>query len=168
VDQVVDDYYASERGGASICFGIALLALASGIYGVWTRDDFSRGIGWAVLITCGLLLAASGSYFVSLGASHAKFAALLDMDLTRFLLDEKNHITKAASSLRLVILTEIAIALAGAIVMIVGQTRQSDLIRGVGIGITMVTLLLAIYDSNNRERALNYKQKLLNCEAGIQ
>ena len=32
VGEVVDAYYASERWGAGICFGSALLALGSGIY----------------------------------------------------------------------------------------------------------------------------------------
>jgi hypothetical protein len=168
VGEVVDAYYASERWGVGICFGSALLALGSGIYCTRMGADFLRGIGWSVLVMCGLLLAASGSYFVSLGASHAQCAALLKADLTRFLVDETDHIAKAASSLRLVVLAEIVIALIGAIVMIVGQTHQSDMIRGVGLGITTVALLLAFYDLSNRERALNYKEKLLNFHAGIQ
>jgi len=162
--EVVDGYYMSERRGAGICFGIALLALGSGIYCARTGGEFSRGIGWSVLVMCGLLLAASGTYFVSLGASHAQFAALLRTDLTRFFVDETDHITKAASTLRIVVLAEIAIAFAGSIVAIAGQTRQSDIVRGAGIGITMIALLLAFYDLSNRERALNYKEKLFNKE----
>jgi hypothetical protein len=91
-----------------------------------------------MLVIYGLLLKAR-IYFVSLGASHAEFAALFRAERIHFFVNETDHITKAASSLRLVVLAEIVIALIGAIVM---NRRAGPSVR---------------YDPGSRSREYDYR-----------
>lgn len=160
VDKIASDYYASERRGAVYCFGFALLAIGLSIRLMKTGIDFTEGIGRAMLVLCGLILVASGAYWTSLGKRQAQCTVLLETDQLQFVLEESNHIARAASSLRLVVLAEMSLALGGTVVVILGQIWPVGAIRGMGIGLTAIALLLAFYDSENRERALKYKERL--------
>lgn len=61
---------------------------------------------------------------------------------------------QAIRSFRWVILGEMSIALAGIGLIILGQARGTQVLSGVGAGIALVALVLAFYDTLNRERAM--------------
>ena len=158
--RLVDSYYTSERLGTALCFGLALVILSVGIYLVKTRIGFSNGLGWALLLGSVLILVASGTYFIGLGDNHAKYAKLLATDAPQFFAQETDHMMQAVRSFRWVILGEISIALAAIGLIILGQVRGTQGLSGIGVGIALVALVLAFYDSLNRERAILYRQTL--------
>ena len=157
---LVDGYYTSGRLGAALCFGLALVVLGVGIYLVKTRIGFSNGLGWALLLGSVLILVASGAYFIGLGGNHAKYAKLLATDAPQFFAQETDHMVQAVRSFRWVILGEIGIALAGIGLILLGHVRGTQRLSGIGVGIALVALVLTLYDSLNRERAIIYGQAL--------
>jgi hypothetical protein len=156
--ELVDGYYTSERWGAAVCFSLTLLALGLGIYLVKATASFSHGVGWALLVASVLILVASGVYYASLGSSHATYANLLATDQAQFFAQEIDHVAQAVQSLRWVIFGETCIALAGIGIILIGQFRNAGTLSGIGTGIALAALLLAGYDSLNRERAMAYRQ----------
>jgi hypothetical protein len=156
--ELVDGYYTSERWGSAVCSSLALLALGIGIYVVKAATGFSHGVGWALLVASVLILVASGAYYASLGSSHATYANLLATDQAQFFAQEIDHVTQAVQSLRWVIFGEMCIALAGICITLIGQFRNAQILSGIGTGIALAAVLLAGYDSLNRERAMAYRQ----------
>jgi hypothetical protein len=157
---IVDTYYTGGRLGALVCVGLALLAFGVGVYLVKAKVDFWSGLGWALVVGSALVLVASGAYFIGLGGDHADYTKLLADDAPRFLADERNHMVEAVRSFYWVILGEMGVVLVGIGLVLLGQARGAQVLSGFGAGIALIAVLLALYDSLNRQRATNYQSHL--------
>jgi len=157
---IVENYYAGGRLGVLACCGLALLAGGVGVYLAKAKEDFWCGLGWALLVGSAVVLVASGAYFVGLAGDHAHYSKLLADDAPRFLAEENNHMVQAVRSFYWVILGEMSVVLVGIGLVLLGQARGTQVLSGIGAGIALIAVLLAVYDSLNRQRATNYHDHL--------
>jgi cell division protein FtsW (lipid II flippase) len=160
MSSIVENYYAGGRLGALVCCGLALLAGGVGVYLAKAKVDFWSGFGWALFVGSALVLVAGGAYFVGLGNDHASYSKLLADDAPRFFAEENDHIAQALRSFYWVILGEMSLVVVGIGLILLGQARSTEILSGIGVGIALIAVLLAFYDSFNRQRATSYHDDL--------
>jgi hypothetical protein len=81
-------------------------------------------------------------------------------DAPRFFAEENDHMAHALRSFYWVILGEMSVVLVGIGLLLLGQARSTEVLSGIGAGIALIAVLLAFYDSFNRQRATNYHDDL--------
>ncbi len=152
----MEDYFAAEKAQGLVFLGTGLASLATGGL-LLTRGDGASDA--AVYPTMGIGVAQAVVGAVLLLRTDDQVDALryqLARDPFRFVDDERLRMDRVEATFSIIEIVEIALAVAGASLFVVGEMEDEPALQGIGLSVAAESLLMLGYDYLAASRAHRY------------
>lgn len=161
----LDKYYGSERDAlpATALAGAVVSALGGVLVG--RKSQLSKGLGLPLLIFGGVTEVGTLAYWSQIDAKHSMYASLLNEAPERYRYQELQHLEKMQSNFARSISIDSSVAVAGLGLAVYGAVRGKSFLKGMGIGTLITAAALTGLEIHNRDRSVEYLNKLQSFES---
>lgn len=161
VAEALNQYYDAEKNAQPVLISASIFLLAIAVVFLRQRLSFFSGMGWSIL--GGSLLIGLGALVYSFQVKSQKnaYAGLLRSDPINFCTQEMAHLNRMLDNFRKIIVTDLVIAVLGIGLYLLGTSQRREFMKGFGLGMMGMFLLLTLLENFNRQRGFRYWQKVV-------
>ena len=154
------DYFRGERLGGVGFSSVGASSLIAGGLMLRSSSDFWQGMSYPLLGLGGIQFLVGSVVLYTPGPRMRRFKRQIADVPERYRNEERKRILGVRLTLKLLVVTEIAMAAGGAGMAIYGGVEDRDLLAGIGVGLSVEALLLMVQDTLAKRRAGRYLRAL--------
>jgi hypothetical protein len=160
-------YFWGEKWEGPFFMGVGAAGIVAGSALIAQRDDFMRGAGYPLLIVGAVQALAGGIIFFRTDAQLARLERLLDRSPAGLRETELKRIRRINLQFELLAAAESMLIVGGSITASLGAARNSDLLKGVGLGLVIESVATLTLDLFAAQRALRYTSSLTRFDVAL-
>lgn len=150
----VEKYFAGERLQCVIGMIISIACISLSVYFLFMQKPFLKGIAWPVIPLSVLLLVICTGVVIRTPKDITRVTAFLQAEPGRIKTEELPRMEKVMRSFSMIKKIELILLAAGLVIAVV--FRKNDFVCGVGVGLTVLSAGLYLFDHLAEARGKEY------------
>jgi hypothetical protein len=165
----MNQYYDAEKSGAfPVVFSITVFAAVLGGFLVARGGQFSKGMGWSLIVLGAGVGAGTIIYSVKVTPKQQSYVELLRSDPPTFRERQLASLEQTMKNFHRIILVDLSLVVAGAGLAAYGWSKERKVVAGVSIGVMISFLSLVVVEFHNRARAIGYEESVREFRPAIE